>query len=235
MLYTIYMKNKSFSQKWKDFFGTMLSPGTTLFGIATALLLALSFVFSKDIYISIIFGTLASLTAGVVGGLISKDIVEKSGKSALSEKGKSAVRNLSTIDQKLSDLLQWTNNSGVNKKEIGRHIGLILLDINSAREDWVDVLPELEEIKQEYEKAQSLMQKYKNDVVKLESQLTASKGKNREVKKKLKVEIEDKKKDIKKLEKEIKSLKERGVFYDSLSARNKAAHGFFSLLPDDNN
>ena len=163
------MKNKpGLIQKWANFAYVVLSPGALIFLSLTVLGLYLAIARFEGVLADTlsVFASLAS----ALGGIFLKDDWDRlQGSTFLEKKGRSAVRNLESIDQQISKIREWTveflNSRKVTKdslREIDRHLSMTKFNVQSGIEDWKDVVPELEiffEIKQKEKEAFYLQEK----------------------------------------------------------------------------
>lgn len=212
----MYMKD--FIKKWSIFLGIMLSPGSTI-----PLLLAmvcLYFALTKpDTSISILLSIIASILTAIAGFFIKDDWDKIRGDSLLEKKGKSAIRNLSSIGQQITQIENWVqffiNKKQVTKREleeINRHLGTIEINIKSGLEDWIDIVPELKEDTEFVKNYEDLIRGYIDEILKNKKELLIV-GENEELKEKLE-------KRIKELENNVRGLKKErsGIMLSSMES-----------------
>jgi len=162
---------------------------------------------SKEV--SLILNILASLAAGVAGGVVVDWWKNISGNTIVIKKGQSAVRNLILIREKAKNVGARTRSKS-NSAEIENLLDLLAKDLGNSIKDWNDILPgvaetealyaKLDEKEKENDSIRSQVEKLQTD---LEEQKTLTVAEKEELKK----SIAEKEEEASKLRGEIKALK----------------------------
>jgi ElaB/YqjD/DUF883 family membrane-anchored ribosome-binding protein len=219
-------KPQSFKNEWSAFFKSVFKPIPIFALLTSAALIILSIFYQDKKEFSILINLIGSLLIGIAGAFIkgSYDLLTQD--SILIKKGQSAKRNLESIGQQVLQIRKWINCFCVkgktdkrNLEEIDRHLSTTQMNISAGLEDWIDIIPELQEKKEEIEKYQNILKSYVEELFKNKKKLIEA-GTNKE----LREEVGNK---IKELEKEVKELKkyQPGVINNALyNAENSFVH-----------
>jgi len=100
------MDKKGFFQKWKEFLGLLLFPGSIL-PIAVAAFSLYGSFNVEDEALANSLAIFASMLTGIAGIFIKDDWDRIRGDSLLEKKGKSALRNLEAINKQILKLRGW--------------------------------------------------------------------------------------------------------------------------------
>lgn len=196
--------------KWGKFLSVVFGPGSVIFTLLTIFSLILAFFFKENTLFSTLLTILGSAFAGIAGSFIKDDYNRLSTDNVLEKKGRSAIRNLNSIGQKVILIRGWiksfVSEKNITKKElkreleeIDRHLNTATMNISSGLEDWIDIVPELKESKEKVEKYEDVLNAYKEELLNTKKELLKV-GKDE----KQKTELE---KRIKSLEREVNELK----------------------------
>lgn len=194
--------NKSFWSKittrWKTFFEIMAEPPVIITLIIAIIATFLSIRPYSDPGVTLIISSIASITAGIFGGIIWDRYKAITEDTILQKKGKSAVRNLSLVAEQLGRLkIRLFSLKDRKEKfpfdEVDHHVITIEKSVISGIEDWVDMVPELKKIS---EIAQSITQE--------SNKFKETLHEKRELEKALKLKDKTQKKEIEELEEQIK-------------------------------
>lgn len=208
---------KTLKEKWRAFLNIVLGPGSVLFIIFTFLSLFLAYYFKENILFSTLLSVSGAIAAGFVGNFLKDDYEKLIGRNILEKKGRSALRNLQTINTQVFNIRGWIirppNKGGQRERvlsleEVDRHLATIQLNISSGLSDWVDIVPELKEnIEQEAEldkKYKAVVQSYVMELLERKKELITLKDTQAEIELKKKINI---------IEKQIKDIQgERSKF-----------------------
>lgn len=202
---------KNLKEKWSNFLGIALGPGSIIFVVLAIASLGLSFYFQGNQEMSILLAVLGSVFGGVAGSFIRDDYNKISGENILEKKGLSAIRNLKSIERQLGNIRLWIAGFAKGKitkeqknvlNEIDRHISTTQLNIQSGFSDWVDMVPELAQeagrIAEISKKQQEVLRIYVEELLEKKKELVASKDEKR---------VDELKKRISTLEKQIKDIR----------------------------
>ncbi len=206
-------------EKWSKFASVALSPGAVVFTVLTLGSLVFAYVFKNNTLFSTVLSILSSIFAGIAGSFVRDDYSAISTQSALEKKGRSALRNIASVQKQVLQIKDWVRSfateAGTKNSryldEVDRHLCTVLLDIESGLADWEDIVPELkEEAEREAEitkKQQELLQTYVEELLDKKKELIVSKdqGKVAEVKKKIAA-----------LEKDIKEMRNENAQVNGL-------------------
>lgn len=200
------MLDRTFIQKWRDFLSIIFSPGSIIpFLLATISLWLSIFIFKGGL--SNLLSIFASILTAIAGFFIKDDWDKIQGNSMLEKKGRSAIRNLGSIEQQIIQIRSWIKNFLGSKnitdrelKEIDRHLTTTQMNIKSGLEDWIDIVPELKKKEEVAKKYQEAVEANMEEILKKEVELL----KIGETNKELKAQLE---KRIKELEKKVQELK----------------------------
>lgn len=215
--------NKSFwvriADRWETFLEVMAGPPVLISLIIAIITTFLSIRSYSDPEVTLIISSIASITAGVFGGIIWDRYKAITGDTILQKKGKSAVRNLSLVAEQLGRLKIRLFGLRERKEkfpfdEVDHHIITIEKSVISGIEDWVDMVPELKKIS---EIAQSITQesnKFKETLrekAELEETLKLKdKAQKKEISE-LEKQIKQKDEEISQIEREINKLRDEQV------------------------
>lgn len=145
---------KTLKKKWIDFGGIILSPWFLVFIGITIFSLIYSILIKDNDALSNLLAVIGSITGGIAGGIFQSENEKQLGQNILEKKGRSALRNLESIEKQLLKIIQWIHefkrgNKNKDEKmvleEIERHLSTVQLNITSGLADWVDIVPELKE------------------------------------------------------------------------------------------
>ncbi|MBI4036515.1 hypothetical protein HY386_01380 [Candidatus Daviesbacteria bacterium] len=200
------MLERTFIQKWRTFLSIIFSPGSIIPFILSALCLFLAIsVFTGAL--SSLLSIFASILTAIAGFFVKEDWDRVQGNTMLEKKGRSAIRNLGSIEQQIIQIRNWIKNFLGSKniterelKEIDRHLTTTQMNIKSGLEDWIDIVPELKKKEEFAKKYQETLEANMEELLKKEAELL----KIGETNKELKVQLE---KRIKELEKRVQELK----------------------------
>ena len=180
--------NLSFKQKWKNFFTAVFAP-TPLVSIITAIfLLITSFNNNENTQVAFILNVISTILTAVAGAFIKDEYDELSEESMLTKKGQSAVRNLCSIHRQINQLRIWISTFIKDDKsskiehleEVNRHLSTTITNISSSLEDWIDIVPELQQIVTR-NKNKKLLIEYTNEIAEKNKELkTESDKENKE-------------------------------------------------------
>lgn len=204
----------TFKQKWINFLKAIGAP-IPLFSIFGAVILIIvSIVYKDKTEFSILTTLIGSIFIGIAGAFIKGGYDELSGESILIKKGQSAIRNLSSISQQITQIQNWITafikRSEISKREleeINRHLGTTALNISSGLADWIDIVPELRQTGEVVKNYENLIKAYIDELLKNKKELIAA-GENKELKEQLE-------KKIKELEGNVKSLRAQSNVFSS--------------------
>ena len=133
------------------------------------------------------FQVIISILAAFAGSVWSKEYIEHDGNKPLNDKGRSVIRNLQSIRSLVEDLRNWNKKEiGISSEESIRHLKTLRNKINSAMEDWDDVLPELKSQNKAGQEIDGLEEGHRNQLLVLESKSAESKDGQKALKKDLK-------------------------------------------------
>ena len=168
----------------KERWGLLLSiaflPEFILPVLITIALISLSYYLDIGEVTSGILITIATFFAGYSGKSFNKRMIDIKGNREMQLKGQSAVRNLTTINQQISNIDYWSKNTKkFSMSEISRHIDALILNISSALADWADVVPEVKDEISEQKKIQKIIHKYQEDLIKSETEIAELDEKNK--------------------------------------------------------
>lgn len=196
----------TFRQKWINFLKAVGTPIPLFSILGAAILIIISIVYKDKTEFSILTNLIGSIFIGIAGAFIKGGYEELSGESILIKKGQSAIRNLSSISQQITQIQNWITTfikkNEISKREleeINRHLGTTVLNINSGLADWIDIVPELRQTGEVVKNYESLIKAYIDELLKNKKELIAA-GENKELKEQLE-------KRIKELEGNVKSLR----------------------------
>lgn len=196
---------KHLKERWGKFLKVALSPGSVVFVILTIGSLAFSFLFQENQELSILLAVLGSILGALAGSFIKDDYNKLIGENALEKKGRSAVRNLESIEIQVRQIKEWIKsfkNVGKEGKraldETGRHLSTIDLNIHAGVEDWNDIVPELREKVATVKKYEGVLRTYVDELLKNKKELILSEDE---------AKIDKFKKKISNLERQIKDLR----------------------------
>lgn len=207
------------TDQWKTFFEIMASPPVLISLIITIIATYLSIRSYSDIGVTLVISSIASITAGVLGGIIWDRYRTISGDTILQKKGKSAVRNLSLVAEQLGRLkIRLFNLKDKKEKfpfdEVDHHVITIEKSVISGIEDWIDMVPELEKVSN---LAQSITEKtdeiqdVMHEKMGLEKKLKLQDKAQKTEVDSLKREIEEKDKEILRINSDINKLRTQQV------------------------
>lgn len=199
---------KNLGEKWGKFLGIILGPGSVLFTVLTVVSLILAFAFKTNTSFATLLSILGSVSAGIAGSFIKDDYTRLVTENVLEKKGRSALRNLQGIREQIIQIRGWIGsfkNVGKEGKkaieETDRHLSTIMLNIAAGLADWVDVVPELQEIQERVvaldKKEKEVLQSYMLELLEKRKELVASKDEK---------QVDELKKKITGLEKQIKEI-----------------------------
>ena len=231
------------SKKWGKFLEVILSPGSVIFSILTILSLVFAYHFKQNILFSTLLSIIGSVFAGIAGSLFKDDYDQLMGKNILEKKGRSALRNIESIEKQIVQIRKWLPSfKDIGKEgkkalaEIDRHLSTAQLNISSGLADWIDIVPELKaNIQQRAEIDKQYVEIIQSSVKELwdkRKELASSKDQKQE---------EELKKKISELEKQIKEIqKERsrivgGTAGGLITATGIGFGGSLSALSGENN
>lgn len=139
---------KDLGKPWLVFVKILSYPPVLITLLITLIATYLSTLFNWDVKFAVSLSIIASLSSGILGGVIFDKYQEYSGNKVLVKKGKSAVRNLSLIADQLHRLRIRLSEFNAKKirisiDEIDHHLVTTEKSVISGIEDWVDMVPEL--------------------------------------------------------------------------------------------
>ncbi|MCX6789739.1 MAG: hypothetical protein NTZ42_03995 [Candidatus Gribaldobacteria bacterium] len=206
-------------ERWFNFLGIALGPGTIIFVLLTVGSLLLAYFFKENTLFSTLLSVVSSILAGIAGNFVKDDYDKLIGKNILEKKGLSAIRNLKSIERQLNNIRLWIEGFAKEKitkeqkrilSEIDRHISTTQLNIQSGFSDWVDMVPELAEeagrIAEITKKQQEVFRAYVEELLNKKKELVVSKDEKR---------VEELKGRISTLEKQIKDIRSDNTRFNS--------------------
>lgn len=206
---------KNLKEKWDNFLGIVLGPGSVIFVLLTIGSLFLSVYFLENKELSILLAVLGSVFGSITGSFIRDDYNKVAGENILEKKGLSAIRNLKSIERQLCNIRLWVRGFSKGKitkeqknilNEIDRHLSTTQLNIQSGFADWVDMVPglaqEAERIAEITKKQQEVFRIYVEELLEKKKELVASKDEKH---------VDELKKRISILEKQIKDIRSDSV------------------------
>lgn len=227
------------NNKWKEFISILFSPSSVIFLLLTITAFILSYLYNDKIY----FSTLITIIGGIFGSIFGSLLIEGYKKlfsnNLLEKKGRSAFRNLKSIEKQLYNINSWilkfskSTKKKENKNvlaEINRHISTIHLNIHSGLEDWIDIIPELKESSEQNKELEKNYKEYIQSVRKvlIENRKELISPKNKENERELKKKITS-------LEKQIDDIKiERSQVFNSIGSLTGLAYSSESLSEINN-
>lgn len=195
------------------FLSIVLSPGSAIFLVVAIGCLYLSYIKFDEQSLSNILAVLASISAAVAGTFLKDDWDKMQESSLLVEKGRSAIRNLESIEKQIIQIRRWIKLFLENKtakrdlKEIDRHLSTTEMNITSGLLDWIDIIPELQEKENEMKNYKETLKAFNNEILKIKREsIKAGESK----KKKLEKRMRD-------LETEIEKLKEEKIEHGQIN------------------
>lgn len=209
----------TFKQKWINFLKAIGAPITSFSILGAAILIVISIVYKDKTEFSILMTLIGSIFIGIAGAFIKGGYDELSGESILIKKGQSAIRNLSSISQQITQIQNWITTfikkNEISKREleeVNRHLGTTALNINSGLADWIDIVPELRETDEVVKNYESVIKAHVEELLKSKKELIAA-GENKALKDQLE-------KRIKELEGNVKNLRlqQSNVFSSGITA-----------------
>ncbi len=202
---------KNLKEKWSNFLGIALGPGSIIFVLLTIGSLTTSFYQKENTEVSVLLAVLGSVFGAVAGSFIKDDYNKISGENVLEKKGRSAIRNLQSIGKQLQNVRFWIAEFAkgkINKEqkttlsELDRHLSTAQMNIESGFADWVDIIPELAENAERTaeitKKQREVLQTYVEELLEKKKELVVSKDEKR---------VEELKKRISTLEQQIKEIR----------------------------
>jgi hypothetical protein len=216
------MKEEGLSLKrdWGIFITIIISPIVLITFAFTILGIFFSSQFTSNTTLTIILSALASLSAGILGGIVWDRYKEITGNSAFLKKGKSAVRNLSLISDQLNRLRIRIFEINKSKNELSideldHHLLTTDKNVTSAIEDWVDMVPDLNtlaRIAQSVAEKGNKIKKLLNDKAELEKKLAKQDQTQKSMISNLTKKIEQKDLELEKTYSEISKLKGQQIY-----------------------
>jgi hypothetical protein len=210
---------ESFKQRWQVFLSIVFDPWTLCFLISTALLLYKSLTQNNpSVSTTTLFTILITLSSAVLGGRVSKQWIDATEGGILIARGKSAVRSLKLllstiismdkrIDRYLShDDIKRSDVAKLSLEEVKERCNLLAEESVSSIENWTDIIPEadvkthigiISDLKFEFESTAK-------DLQALKTELSQTKNKSKEEQKKLEEAVQDKDKELLKLQREMR-------------------------------
>ncbi|UZE92933.1 MAG: hypothetical protein IB617_02125 [Candidatus Nealsonbacteria bacterium] len=202
-------------KNWASFLQAFFSPYPLIFLVLSILSIWLSFKYKENMPFSVLVTIIAAFFSGLAGGFIKDEFSSL----MLEKKGRSAVRNLESINQQIYKIRGWIKEFVKGKrakeslKETDRHLSMAEFNIQAGIEDWIDVVPELGIFSKIIRNQETALFIGKEKIASIERELLKVRD-NREVKKKL----AEQKKQIRNLENTIyKFKKERSSIISSFS------------------
>lgn len=225
------MQERTLVQKWKDFLSILLSPGSIIPFFLASISLALSiFIFTGAL--SNLLSIFASILTAIAGFFVKDDWDKLQGNSMLEKKGKSAIRNLESIGQQITQIRGWIksfinskNASEKELREIDRHLTTTEMNIKSGLEDWIDIVPELKKKEEVAKKYQDVMEAHLEELFKNKTELLKV-GENKELREQLEKRIKELEKNVK----ELKNQRQLAVFSGGL-ATSSTPLSYASISP----
>lgn len=185
----------TFQQKWINFFKAIGAPIPLFSILGAAILIIISIVYKDKTEFSILTTLIGSIFIGIAGAFIKGGYDELSGESILIKKGQSAIRNLSSISQQITQIQNWIatfiKKNEISKKEleeVNRHLGTTTLNINSGLADWIDIVPELRQTGEVVKNYESVIKTYIDELLKNKKELIEA-GENKERREQLEKKI----------------------------------------------
>lgn len=196
----------TFTQKWSSFLKAIGAPIPLLSMLSAAALIIVSVIFKDKTEFSILTNLIGSVFIGIAGAFIKGGYDELSGESILIKKGQSAIRNLSSISQQITQIQGWIatfiKKNDISKRaleEVNRHLGTTTLNISSGLADWIDIVPELRQTGEVVKSYENVIKAYIEELLKNKKELIEA-GENKELKEQLE-------KRIKGIENNVKNLR----------------------------
>lgn len=207
-------ENKTKKQKWDALLNVILSPGSSIFLILTAIGLFLSFFFFTERPLSDVLTVSSALSAALAGSFMKDDWEKARGNSILEKKGISALRNLKSVSFQIEQLKTWVkafisqkgakSNRKRDLEELIRHLGTLKMNVEAGEEDWIDLVPKLKEraLKKEemLSRQQETIREYVEEIINSKKKLL--KISDKKEKQELKETINELEENIKDLRKE---------------------------------
>lgn len=205
--YIGHNQNSGGQNKWFTFFNIILSPTTLFSTIVVLISLYFAYEYKDNLLFSTLLTIIASFFAGLAGSFVKDDYEKISGKSILEEKGKSAIRTLSSISRQIDSISEYIDLKIKSKKriekdflvEVSRHLSTTQDQLDSGLHDWIDVVPTLKRSLTTFQKIEELEFEKK--------QLEKRTNNGTEEKENLVIEISKKEDEIQKLKRGLRMLK----------------------------
>lgn len=212
------------TESWKAFILTVLYPWVLVFLIFTSVFVILQFYYF-DLILNAIFSILISLSAGILGGIATKRWENLTEEKIITNKGRSAIRNLwhilggislikRRVDVYRSRYEDETYKTNISEEVIKTYLEEIIekcfnteVEVLNSIEDWSDILPEFADVKPKIAEIQELNNRYNNlmeHAEQLDEELEQPEEKTEDEIKKLKKEKNELRREIVRLRNELK-------------------------------
>jgi len=132
------------SNKWKDFWSILWTPGFLIPGLITIISLVISIYQKENILFSSVMAVIGSIFSGVAGSFLNEEWSRVTGRNILEKKGMSAYRNIDNINKQICSVKSWIavfvkklkkGEEKRNLEELLRQISIIQFNILSSLED----------------------------------------------------------------------------------------------------
>ncbi len=202
-------------QEWQAFGSIVFRPITLLFlSLSLAGLTSPVYIEEKNKAIIYLLQIIATVAAGVFGGLITDRFKEITGNTILWKKGISAVRSLALIRHKSRNIVSRIKATN-NEKETINLVELLEKDIANVSREWEDIIPGItKDIDNDYdtltEKELELKQALQDNEI-FKSQLAIAKQSGEKVSEEIKKQEIAHRNKINELQKQISTLENQTV------------------------
>lgn len=171
------------------------------------LILYLAFYYAQGI-LSRFLSIFSAILTAIAGIFIKSDWDKLKGNSLLEKKGWSAIRNLGSIGEQISQIRNWIkffiSRKTVTKREleeVDRHLGTMVMNIRSGLADWIDIVPELKKTEEVARSYEDVIKTYIEEILRNKKELVTV-GENQELRERLERRIKELEKSIRDLKKE---------------------------------
>ncbi|NVN91925.1 MAG: hypothetical protein HXX11_15165 [Desulfuromonadales bacterium] len=221
-------------QEWQAFGSIVFRPITLLFlSLSLAGLSSPVYIEEKNKAIIYLLQIIATVAAGVFGGLITDRYKEITGNTILWKKGVSAVRSLVLIRYKSRNIISRIK-VGNNEKETINLVDLLEKDIANVSREWDDLIPGIvESININYDNlsAKELeLEQTLQDIEIFESKLREAEKTGQKISDELKMREAEHRNKINELQKQISKLESKTFNIDLTTNTSKRDPGFIRVI-----